>query len=165
VTERSVKRGAKPLGEKAMTGAERQARFRAKHADGALRLRSRRPADRRSHAQRWRDAVAELLALQTDYRAWLGSLPDDLQAGAMADTLKAICDLDLSELESVEPSRGFGHDRHPVDDGDDLAQAGNGIIVNDERRSPRRFAVRVSRRETGEEGQHHEPYSAPPGRG
>ena len=66
-----MKRGAKPLGDKAMTGAERQARYRAAHANGTPRLRYRKPADRRSRAQRWRDAVAELVTLQDDYRAWL----------------------------------------------------------------------------------------------
>jgi hypothetical protein len=105
-----VKRGAKPLSEKAMTAAERQARFRATHVDGTPRLRYRRPADRRSRAQRWRDAVAELLALRDDYRAWLDSLPENLQASATADTLRAICNVDLSDLESVEPPRGFGRD-------------------------------------------------------
>ena len=107
-----MRHGAKPLGEKAMTSAERQARFRAKHADGTPRLRHRRPADRRSRAQKWRDAVAELLALQNEYRAWLASLSKTLHASANADALRAICDLDLSDLdlsdlESVEPPRGF----------------------------------------------------------
>jgi len=40
--------GRKPLGEKAMTSAERQARYRAAHADGAPKIRYRKPADRRS---------------------------------------------------------------------------------------------------------------------
>jgi hypothetical protein len=101
-----MKRGAKPLGEKAMTAAERQARFRMAHADGTPRLRYRRPADRRSRAQRWRDAVVELVTLQDDYRAWLDSL--HLQAGATAEALRAICDLDLTDLSSMEPPRGFG---------------------------------------------------------
>jgi hypothetical protein len=112
--QRLVKRCAKPLGEKAMTAAERQARFRATHADGTPSLRYRRPADRRSRAQRWRDAVAELFAIQEDCRAWLGSLPECLQASATADTLRAICDLDLSDVESVEPPRGFGRDGRPL---------------------------------------------------
>ena len=47
-----------------MTPAERSARYRATHQDGAPRIRYRRPADRRSKAQRWRDAVAELVELQ-----------------------------------------------------------------------------------------------------
>jgi hypothetical protein len=101
-----MKRGAKPLGERAMTAAERQARFRIAHADGTPRLRYRRPTDRRSRAQRWRDAVVELVTLQDDYRAWLDSL--HLQAGATAEALRAICDLDLSDLSSVEPPRSFG---------------------------------------------------------
>ena len=103
-----VKRGRKPLREKAMTSAERQARFRAKHADGTPRLRYRRPADRRSRTQRWRDAVAELRALQNECRARLDLLPKNLQASAIADTLRAICDLDLADIENVELPRGFG---------------------------------------------------------
>jgi hypothetical protein len=37
-------------------------------------------------------------------------LPPSLAASATADTLRAICELNLSELKSVEPPRGFGHD-------------------------------------------------------
>ena len=103
-----MKRGRKPLREKAMTSAERQARFRAKHAHGTPRLRYRRPANRRSRPQRWRDAVAELLALQSEYRARLDSLPKNLQARAIADMLRVICDLDLADIESVELPCGFG---------------------------------------------------------
>ena len=103
-------RGRKPTGERAMTAAERQAKFREAHAEGAPRLRYRRPADRRSRPQRWRDAVAELVELQAEYQAWLDSLPESLAESATAEALRAICDLDLSELESVEPPRGFGRD-------------------------------------------------------
>ena len=55
--------------------------------------------------------MAELLELQSEYRAWLDSLPKNFQASALADALRAICDLDLSDLESVEPPRDFGRDR------------------------------------------------------
>lgn len=102
--------GRKPLGDKAMTAAERQARFRAAHADRAPKVRYRRPGDRRSRPQRWRDAVAELVSLQEEYRAWLDGLPENLAESATAEALRAVCDLDLSELESVEPPRGFGRD-------------------------------------------------------
>ena len=102
--------GRKPLGDRPMTAAERQARFRAAHADGAPKVRYRRPGDRRSRPQRWRDAVAELVELQDEYRAWRDSLPDNLAESATAEALRAVCDLDLSELESVEPPRGFGRD-------------------------------------------------------
>jgi len=109
--ERPTKRGRKPLGKKAMTGAERQARFRAAHADGTPRLRYLRPSDRRGRAQRWRDAVAELLILQDDYRVWLNSLPENPEASATGDALRAICAVDLSVLKAIEPPHGFGRDR------------------------------------------------------
>ena len=70
----------------------------------------RRPADKRSRPQRWRDAVAELLTLQDDYRAWLDTLPPSLENSATAEALRSICDLDLSDLEQIEPPRGFGRD-------------------------------------------------------
>jgi hypothetical protein len=90
-----------------MTGAGRQARYRAAHADGSPKVRYRRPSDRRSRPQRWRDAVAELVNLQEEYRAWLDTLPGNLAESPTADALRTICDLDLSELESVEPPRGY----------------------------------------------------------
>ena len=104
--------GPKPLGERAMTLAERQARFRAAHAadtPATVKVRYRRPADRRSRPQRWRDAVAELLELQAGYQQWLDGLPESLADTPMADALRAVCDLDLSGLE-VDPPRGFGRD-------------------------------------------------------
>ena len=105
-----MKRGAKPISDHTMTPAERQARYRAAHADGAPKIKYRKPADRRSRPQRWREAVAELVELQGDYQAWLDSLPDNLAESATAQALRAVCDLDLSELGSVEPPRGFGTD-------------------------------------------------------
>jgi hypothetical protein len=102
--------GRKPAGDKALTGAERQARYREAHKDGAPRVRYRKPADRRSRAQRWRDAVAELVDLQEEYRAWRDTLPEALAASATAEALDAIVAIDLSELEGVEPPRGYGRD-------------------------------------------------------
>jgi len=100
----------KCIGERPMTDAERQARYRAARAAAAPILRTRRPADHRSRARRWRDAVAELVELQDQYAAWLGTLPDNLQDSATGDALQAICDLDLTELLAIEPPRGFGRD-------------------------------------------------------
>ena len=100
----------KPIGEKAMTDAERQARYRAARATGAPAIRTRRPADHRSRARRWHDAVAELTALQAQYAAWLDTLPANLQDGTVAEALQRICDLDLDELQAIEPPRGFGRD-------------------------------------------------------
>ena len=100
----------RPIGEQPMTDAERQARYRAAHAAGAPIIRTRRPTDHRSRAQRWRDAVAELTVLQDQYTAWLEALPDGLRDSATADALQAICDLDLADLQAIEPPRGFGRD-------------------------------------------------------
>ena len=100
----------KPIGETAMTDAERQARSRAARAAGTPPIRTRRPADRRSRAQRWQDAVAELTALQAQYAAWLEALPTNLQDSPTSDALQRICDLDLDELQAIDPPRGFGRD-------------------------------------------------------
>ncbi len=75
-----------------MTHAERQARYRANHAQSAPKSRSRNPVDRRSRPQRWRDAVAELLALQAGYEVWLDALPESLADSATADALCIMCD-------------------------------------------------------------------------
>ena len=98
------------IGEAPMTGAERQARYRAAHAAGAPVVRVRRPADRRPRIQRWNDTVAGLADLQAEYAAWLDVLPANQQDSAMADALRAIVELDLSELQAIEPPRGFGRD-------------------------------------------------------
>ena len=99
-----------PLGDKPMTNAERQARHRAARAAARPVIHYRRAADRRSRAQRWRDAVTTLVALQAEYRAWLQALPDSLQEGATAEALQTIDDLDLEELQAIEPPRGYGRD-------------------------------------------------------
>jgi hypothetical protein len=101
---------AKAIGERAITDAERQARYRAARASGAPVMRIRRPADHRSRARRWDDTVAELTNLQAQYAAWLQNLPDNLQDTATAEALRAISELDLGELQAIVPPRGFGRD-------------------------------------------------------
>jgi hypothetical protein len=93
-----------------MTDAEHQARYRAARATDAPVIRIRRPADHRSRARRWHDAVGKLTTLQTQYAEWLEALPLNLQDSALADALQAICDLDLGELQAIGPPRGFGRD-------------------------------------------------------
>jgi hypothetical protein len=90
-------RGRQPDGDNALTDAERQARYRARHKDhnAPPTIRYRRPTDRRAKPQRWRDAVAELLHLQAEYAAWCDALPDNLRDSATAEALQAIVDLDL----------------------------------------------------------------------
>jgi hypothetical protein len=102
-------RGRKPSGERTLTGAERQARYRTRHPDAAV-IHYRRPADRRSRPQRWHAAVAELVALQADYAQWLDALPEATSDGVTAQALQAIVDLDLDDIIATEPPRGFGRD-------------------------------------------------------
>ena len=98
------------IGETAMTGGERQARYRTMHANGAPVMRIRRPVDRRSRIRRWNDAIAAAVALQAEYAEWLDALPDNQQDSALAEALRAIVEFDLSELQAIEPPRGFGRD-------------------------------------------------------
>jgi hypothetical protein len=98
------------IGETAMTGAERQARYRTMHGKGAPVIRIRRPIDRRSRIQRWNDTIAAAVDLQAEYAAWLDALPDNQQDSALADALRVIVGFDLSELQAIEPPRGFGRD-------------------------------------------------------
>lgn len=96
------------INETPMTGAERQARYRASRASGVPVLRLRRPADRRSRIQRWHDAVEALAGLQAEYAGWLDVLPQNQHDSALAEALRAIVELDFSELQAIEPPRGFG---------------------------------------------------------
>jgi hypothetical protein len=101
--------GPKPETGRALTGAERQARYRQRHADAPV-VRYRAPNDRRSRPRRWRDAVTELVRLQEEYAAWLDALPEATRDGATGQALQAIVDLDLGEIIAIEPPRGFGRD-------------------------------------------------------
>ena len=56
------------------------------------------------------DHANGLVEVQVEFAAWLESLPDNLQDSATAEALRAICDLDLSELQATVPPRGFGRD-------------------------------------------------------
>ena len=107
------------IGETAMTDAERQARYRAARAAGKPAIHPRRPADRPlgrplgrrgGLARQWSDGIAALVTARQRYAAWLASLPANLEDSAIAEALRAICELDLSELQAIEPPRGFGRD-------------------------------------------------------
>ena len=102
-------RGRRPQGEQSLTGAERQARHRARRVRAPV-VRYRRPADRRSRHQRWCDAVAELVALQSEYAQWFEALPEPFRDTATGEALQAILDLDLDEISAIEPPRGFAQD-------------------------------------------------------
>jgi hypothetical protein len=105
-------RGRQPEGEHALSNAERQARYRARHQAAPQPAASRRRAsmDRRSRPQRWHDAVTDLLGLQTEYATWLDALPDSLRDSTTAQALQDIVDLDLAALADIQPPRGYGRD-------------------------------------------------------
>ena len=91
-----------------MTPAERQSRRRAR-----LRRNKRTPAmpsarRTRPRPQRW--AVAALIELQDEYRAWLDSLPASLEGSRLAEKLNTIVEFDLEELQAIDLPRGYGRD-------------------------------------------------------
>jgi hypothetical protein len=51
-----------------------------------------------------------LLALQAEYAAWSDALPDSLRDSPTAAALQAIVELDLDELSTIVPPRGYGRD-------------------------------------------------------
>ena len=53
-----------------------------------------------------------MVDLQEDYRAWLDSLPDNLEPSRPGEKLQAVVDLDLDELFAVVTPRGYGRDCH-----------------------------------------------------
>ena len=98
------------IGALPTTPAQRQARRRAR-----LRPENRTPpaspARRRpSRPKRWAAAVAALIDLQDEYRAWLDNLPASLESSRLAEQLHAVAELDLEELQAIELPRGYGRD-------------------------------------------------------
>jgi hypothetical protein len=108
----TMPRGRQPQGEQALNNAERQARYRARHEGDKPRpvVRYRRPVDRRTRPQRWNDAAAELIVVQAECAAWWDAMPEGLRDTPTGEALRAIVELDLDAITSVEPPRGFGRD-------------------------------------------------------
>jgi hypothetical protein len=111
--------GRKPEAAQAMTGAERQARYRARHdlptdtmptAMAAMHHRPPGKGRTATRVRRWAAAVDELVALQAEYAAWLQALPEATRDGPTGEALQAIVDLDLDEISAIQPPRGFGRD-------------------------------------------------------
>jgi len=98
------------IGPIPLSPAERQARRRTKphrQIPGPPATPSQRISPR---PKRWAAAVAALVNLQEEYRAWLDNLPPNLESSPLADKLQAIAELDLEELQAIEPPRGYGRD-------------------------------------------------------
>ena len=94
----------------AMTPAEKQRRYRERIRAGQRPARWRKPQDRRSAPQRWRDAVAELLDLQARWTEIHDELPEGMAGSEYGQRLAEVASLDLSEIEAIEPPRGYGRD-------------------------------------------------------
>lgn len=107
-----MKPGPKPAGEHALTPAERQARRRARQAEGTKPVHYRRPADRRSRPQLWADAIATLQACLDGYQLWRDRLPANLEEAAIGEKLDALLELRglVDDLEAAELPKGFGRD-------------------------------------------------------
>ena len=93
-----------------LTAAERQARRRARCRQQSGPPPTSPSGRVASRPQRWATAVAALIALQDEYRAWLDNIPNNLEGSRLADKLQAIAELDLEELQAIEPPRGYGRD-------------------------------------------------------
>ena len=93
------------IGALPITPAERQARHRARRCCDS----PARPAPVR-RPRRWAAAVTTLVELQDQYRDWLDNLPASLESSRLAEKLQAIAELDLEELQAVDPPRGYGRD-------------------------------------------------------
>ena len=98
------------IGIAPMTPAERQVRHRTRLHQRS-RTTPRSPAPRiPPRPRRWAAAVAALINLQEEYRAWLDNLPANLEGSRLAEKLQAIAELDLEELQTIDPPRGYGRD-------------------------------------------------------
>ena len=69
----------------------------------APRGRSLQRHDRHARPQRWTEAVETLQELQEQYHEWLQSLPASRHDSALAEKLRAICALDLAQLDVELP--------------------------------------------------------------
>jgi hypothetical protein len=110
------------IGAEPMSPAERQARHRARLRGQSQTLPTpaaparskdigiRPPPPPLSRPQRWATAVATLVAVQEEYRGWFYNLPANLEGSQLAEKLEAICELDLEELQAIDPPRGYGRD-------------------------------------------------------
>jgi hypothetical protein len=104
-------RGGGPEGQTALTNAERQARYRARRQvpRPALTIKPSRPA-RRSRSKRWNDALAEMIAVQSECAAWFDALPESLRDSTTAAALQEMIELDLDAIAAVQPPLGYGRD-------------------------------------------------------
>jgi len=106
--------GRRPEGEQALTGAERQARYRQRpdqaQEQAPVQAVPRRLPRGPTLSRRWNDTVAGLVGLRAEYARWLEALPEATHQSATGEALQAMVDLDLEEIIAIQPPRGFGRD-------------------------------------------------------
>ena len=106
--------GRRPEGEQALTGAERQARYRQRpgqsQEQSPAQAMPRRLPRAPTLSRRWNDAVTGLVALQAEYARWLDALPEATRDTVTGEALQAMVELDLEEIMAIRPPRGFGRD-------------------------------------------------------
>jgi uncharacterized protein (DUF3820 family) len=51
-----------------------------------------------------------LVDLQGEYRAWLDNLPQNLESSKLAHKLQTTGELDIEELQAIDPPSGYGRD-------------------------------------------------------
>jgi hypothetical protein len=98
------------IGAVPMTPAQRQARRRARLRRDSYTPPAPSPRRPLARPQRWAAAIAVLVDIQDQCRAWLDNLPANLEGSRLADKLHAIVEFDLEELQAVELPRGYGRD-------------------------------------------------------
>ena len=96
-------RGRKPTGNRPLTAAQRQARYRQRQSDNgaASAPRPARPMRQVSRPRQWHAPTgqarglkahgAALLRLQAEYAAWFDALPEALRDGATGEALQTHC--------------------------------------------------------------------------
>jgi hypothetical protein len=96
-----------------MTGAERQARYRAHLAGRVIQSEPTPPATPRrapGRQKRWDAGVAMLRAVQAECARWLETMPEVLRDTPTGEALQAVIDLDLDEIATIKLPQGYGRD-------------------------------------------------------
>ena len=98
----------------ALSNAERQKRYRERRRTDQPRVRFRRPGDRRSRPEQYRDAIATVMRIHEEYHAWRQGIADSLQQAATAerldDVLAHLDDVDWDALLGLDLPKGYGRD-------------------------------------------------------
>lgn len=100
--------GRMPGGSAALSNAERQARPRAKMMalQPPLAIKRSMLGARRCRSKRWNDALAEMVAVQSECDAWFDALSESLRDSANGEQASRPCRPDHPSLTVVHPMVG-----------------------------------------------------------